>query len=60
MLDEKQFYKALDKAYKDASDLFDATLEQDVHEAGKYLGEAKGIKNALSLFFKMGGRIHDK
>ena len=60
MLDEKQFYKALDKAYWDAIALFDATIKQDVNKAGEYLNHSKGLKDALNLFLKLGGRSYDK
>ena len=60
MLDEKQFYKAIDKAYWDAIALFDATIKKDVNKAGEYLAESKGYKDALNLFLKLGGQGYDK
>ena len=60
MLDEKQFYKSLDKAYWDAIALFDATIKQDVQKAGEHLAESKGLKDALNLFLKLGGQGYDK
>ena len=60
MLDEKQFYKALDKKYWDLLELFDATIKTDVHKAGVYLNQSKGLKDALNLFLKLGGQGYDK
>jgi hypothetical protein len=60
MLDEKQFYQTLDKKYWHTIALFDATIKKDVNKAGEYLAESKGLKDALNLFLKLGGRSYDK
>ena len=60
MLDEKQFYKELNKKYWDTIALFDKTIKTNVNQAGEYLAQSKGYKDALNLFLKLGGRGYDK